>query len=707
MASVAVARDISLIFIFVLSIIVTISGLPVGDVNVGNTDGQIEQPDGQQTFPADVPPPPGAFNDPGSEPGILPPNNLPETPPEDVGAPLNAVKDVTSPEEAAAAAGTGLAMMAGPVVPGGNTGALFPNIAPPPGGEVNVEAPAQGQEAPANNGAFFNNMAPPPVNAANGAGEVNIEAPAQGQEAPANNGAFFNNMAPPPVDAANGAVPAQGQMEPADNGGMFPANMPPPPPGAMNDGVPGQGQTVPGMFPANMPPPPPGAMNEGVPAQENKVNAPSDKGFASPPYQGMFPPNMPPPPPGAFNEPPPNPIINEKKASQVAPSSGSAVEPVYIKGMAVPEKAAVPPSDPNRYVDPNNIQASSILSNQPGSTTGTDQSNDQQYNPDTPVSNDQSQAPSNPQVFNPDSQDNNGEGVAPYNPDEPDASNIPSQNGNGGSVESTQNQNEAQVPYNPDQPEAPQNSPFSGNQQEKPIPTQNEVGAPDDQNVPEADPNQPAEPDSENNVPTGPDFYESPSDPDENESAESPYEPSDESPYEDGEQVGESQGEYSSFDSVMNFLKSSDYESSDSLAGGDGSPDSFWQDSDSEEFSDTDYGVDSSDYSNLDWLYDDNSYQESDSSEEKEDQEDRDQFTVPQEFDDDLYRSGGAKLIIYCIPALILCVLILLAWNNYRGKIRVVGVPTVDSKQYDWRTGPKSEEHAPMLTEQDLDERGY
>ncbi|XP_054773790.2 sporozoite surface protein 2-like [Lytechinus pictus] len=668
MASVAAARDISFIFIFVLSIIVTISGLPVGDVDVGNTDGQIEQPDGQQTFPADVPPPPGAFNDPGSEPRILPPNNLPETPPEYVGAPLNAVQNVKSPEEAAAAAGTGLAMMAGPVVPGGNTGALSPNNVPPPAGEVNVEAPAQGQEVPTRNGAFF------------------------------------NNMAPPPADAANGAVPAQGQMEPADNGGMFPANMPPPPPGAMNDEVPGQGQTVPDMFPNNMPPPPPGAMNEEVPAQENNIDAPSDKGIASPPYQGMFPPNMPPPPPGAFNEPPPNPI-NEKKASPVASSSGSAVEPVYIKGMAVPETAALPPSDPNRYVDPNNIQASSILSNQQGSTTGNDQSNVQQYNPDTPVSSDQSQAPSNPQVFNPDSQDNHGEGAAPYNPDEPDAFNIPSQNGNEGSVESTQNQNEAQVPYNPDQPEAPQN-----------------IVAPYDQTVPDANPNQPAEPDSENNVPTGPDSYKIQSDTDENESAESPYEPSDESPYENEEQVGESQGESSSLDPVKNFLESSYYESSDSLAGGDGSPDSFWQDSDSEGFSDTSYGVDSSENSNLEWLYDASSYQESDSSEEKEeedffgldrtgekneDQEDRDQFTVPQEFDDDLYRSGGAKLILYCIPALILCVLILLAWKNYRGKIRVVGVPTVDSKQYDWRTGPQSEERAPMLTEQDLDERGY
>ena len=34
-------------------------------------------------------------------------------------------------------------------------------------------------------------------------------------------------------------------------------------------------------------------------------------------------------------------------------------------------------------------------------------------------------------------------------------------------------------------------------------------------------------------------------------------------------------------------------------------------------------------------------------------------------------QEGGTMLILYCIPAIILSVLIVLAWRNYRGKIRV------------------------------------
>eukprot|EP00057_Strongylocentrotus_purpuratus_P029981 XP_780380.2 PREDICTED: formin-like protein 5 isoform X1 [Strongylocentrotus purpuratus] len=724
MASATVKRDISTIFLLVLSITGAIFGLPLAEVDGENRDGQIAQPNGQQMFPADMPPPPpGAFNDPG--PGVLPASKLPEPPADDVEPLSNNGLAVNPPAEAAGVAGTGLAMMAGPVVPGADTGVMFPvNMPPPPEGALNDMVPAEGQVVPANNGDMF------PV-----------------------------NMPPPPEGAVNDVVlDIEKKLVPVNNGGMFPVNMPPPPQGAVNDMVPAQEQVVPakngGMFPDNMPPPPPGAFNDGaappieleIAPKENEVNqeniVPPNKDIASPPYRGMFPPNMPPPPPGAFNEPPP---IPKQKAYPAMPIDGTAVEPTYVNGMNVPDAAVVPPSDQNPFMDPN--QKSSLPSNQQFVGTENGPSNAPQYQPDTAVSNDPntpySQTDVNPQAISPNTQDNPGEGQAQYNPEDPDnldVSNNPSPIINDQPVESVQNQNEGQIPYNPDELEASQNSsvPISPNDQPaESFPNQNEDVAPVNPSVPEADngDENPSELPSESTTSEQSygevgksSSYEGEQNKVQGDSQQWSPEESD-SVSEEVEESAWEESQSESDYSFMNWVESSDYDSTDSYNEGDGALENSLDDSESEQY-ESSYLEDGSDYSDsseLDWIFNGGSSMSAGSeTSEQEEEEEEDYFgrdlaqetgsnggdqrqTFPNEFmgEDDMYRTGGTKLIMYCIPALILCVLILLAWKNYRGKIRVVSVHSVDNKQYDWKSDRKSEEHAPMLLDQDQEDRGY
>ncbi|XP_071483417.1 uncharacterized protein [Diadema antillarum] len=684
-------------FITTLSSAWLVCGLPLQE-NVNDGDVPSKQPEAINSgsmFPSGMqPPPPGALNDgavpvkqpQSANPGSMFPSGMPPPP---SGALNDGAIPVKQPQPA-------------------NPGSMFPSgMPPPPPGAVNDGAIPVKQPQPANPGSMFPSGMPPPP-----PGAVNDGAQPVQQPQPANPGSMFTSgMPPPPPGALNdGAIPVK-QPQPANPGSMFPSGMPPPPPGALNDGAQPVKQTQPAnpgsMFPSGMPPPPPGALNDG--AQPVKQPQPANPG-------SMFPSGMPPPPPGALND------------GAVSPKQPQSANP----GSVFPSDIPPPPPGAVDNVAQTTIQRESQYqtipsSNHPNSLPGKSQSsNSPAESPDNAVA--------EPNYLTGFQTPNNaapptGQEVPILNPSQQHtevnnqtASVIPTGNiADDASQNISPNNPNAVAPFSPDSVSLTDGAKLAEE-------TGSVVHSETQSSPDEASPNEQgvdgnlAQPQDETKViQVGIDTVP------------------DKESFEESIVIVEEEGPESSDYSFMNSffdLQSEDESDYFGMNAFDSytSPDyDFGGEEDQTEMT-INFGVSSSDtygemessfYSNLDWILSDGSesYENSDSDSRFEVVEEAD---VKQEhnwgddwkpedqepiipdvtvgLDDDM--QAGSLLILYCIPAIILAVLIILAWRNYRGRIKVVTVAPA-AKNYDWREKSGSREQLEPMLARGADEDGY